>query len=129
MTKISGIALEGVGSAALSIAGALEAGAGIYNMSGGSDSGKSGYIKEERVPLDRETVLSNDEYVKTKMKVKGASVYKKGDRYYYRDTLHKGERAHLEVFDKKGLHLGEANPLNGELIANTADKRKKLKLK
>ena len=36
MTKISGIALEGVGSAALSIAGALEAGAGIYNMSGGS---------------------------------------------------------------------------------------------
>ena len=129
MTKISEIALEGVGSAALSIARALEAGAGIYNMSGGSDSGKSGYIKEERVPLDRETVLSNDEYVKTKMKVKGASVYKKGDRYYYRDTLHKGERAHLEVFDKKGIHLGEANPLNGELIANTADKRKKLKLK
>ncbi|MCQ2019385.1 hypothetical protein [Clostridium butyricum] len=35
MTKISGIALEGVDSAALSIARALEAGAGIYNMSGG----------------------------------------------------------------------------------------------
>ena len=39
MTKISGIALEGVGSAASSIAGALEAGAGIYNMSGGSSGG------------------------------------------------------------------------------------------
>ena len=42
MTKISGIALEGVGSAALSIAGALEAGAGIYNMSGGS-GGRIGF--------------------------------------------------------------------------------------
>ncbi|MCQ2023267.1 hypothetical protein LJE35_18410, partial [Clostridium butyricum] len=51
MTKISGIALEGVGSAALSIAGALEAGAGIYNMSGGSGEssmGSDGLTSEQR---------------------------------------------------------------------------------
>ncbi|WP_235828979.1 hypothetical protein [Anaerosacchariphilus polymeriproducens] len=96
---------------------------------GSQDGRKAEYIKEKRVPLDRETVLNDSEYVKTKMKVKGASVYKRGDKYYYRDTLHKGERAHLEVFDKKGIHLGEADPLTGELIYDTADKSKKLKLK
>ena len=53
----------------------------------------------------------------------------KGDKYYYRDTLHKGKRAHIEVFDKKGKHLGEANPLTGKLLENSADKSKKLKIK
>ena len=87
------------------------------------------FITENRVPLDRETVLNTSDYVKTKNKVKGASVYKKGDKYFYRDTLHKGERAHLEVFDKKGNHIGEANPLTGEIIINSADNSKKLKIK
>ena len=45
-----------------------------------------------------------------------SQVYKKGDKYYYRDIFHKGEVAHLEVFDKKGKHLGEADPITGELI-------------
>ena len=94
-----------------------------------NEANKPAYIREKRTPLDKETVLNNKEYSKTSMKVKGASVYKNGDKYYYRDTLHKGERAHLEVFDKKGNHLGEANPLTGELIPNTADSKKKLKLK
>ena len=87
------------------------------------------FISENRVPLDRETILSSSDYVKTKNKVKGAVVYKKGDKYYYRDTLHKGKRAHIEVFDKKGKHLGEANPLTGKLLENSADKSKKLKIK
>ena len=81
------------------------------------------------MPLDRETILSSSDYVKTKNKVKGAVVYKKGDKYYYRDTLHKGKSAHIEVFDKKGKHLGEANPLTGKLLENSADKSKKLKIK
>ena len=42
--------------------------------------------------------------------MKGAQVYKKGDQYYYRDTYHRGESSHLEVFDKRGNHLGEADP-------------------
>ncbi|PXV83704.1 hypothetical protein C8E03_1451 [Lachnotalea glycerini] len=87
------------------------------------------YVKDKRVPLDRETVLSGSDYNKTNMKVKGATVYKNGDKYYYRDTLHTGKRAHLEVFDKKGNHLGEADPLTGKLNPNTADKSKKLKIK
>ena len=95
----------------------------------GVSGSKAEFIVENRVPLDRETILNTSDYVKTKNKVKGASVYKKDDKYFYRDTLHKGERAHIEVFDKKGNHIGEANPLTGELIINSADKSKKLKVK
>ncbi|MCR5526476.1 MAG: hypothetical protein K6F39_03750 [Lachnospiraceae bacterium] len=46
-----------------------------------------------------------------------------------RDTLHVGERAHVEVFDKLGRHLGEANPITGEIIEGTIDVAKRLKLK
>ncbi|WP_196595408.1 hypothetical protein, partial [Pectinatus frisingensis] len=84
------------------------------------------YIKNSCVPLDRETVLGSKEYKKTNIKVKGAQVYKKGDYYYYRDTFHTGEAAHLEVFDKRGNHIGEANPQTGELIPGTVDSTKKL---
>ncbi|WP_312752927.1 RHS repeat-associated core domain-containing protein [Rummeliibacillus suwonensis] len=88
------------------------------------------YVKENRVPLDRETVLGGKDYKrKSGMIVKGAQVYEKSNKYYYRDTLHKGERAHLEVFDKRGKHLGEANPQTGKLIPGTTDPTKKLKIK
>ena len=100
----------------------------VHNADCGN-SNNAKYVEEKRVPLDKETVLNKDAYIKTKFKVKGAAVYKKGDKYYYRDTLHKGERAHLEVFDKKGNHIGEANPVTGELIRNTADKSKKIVIK
>ncbi len=100
------------------------------NPSGSDGKAKTpNYIKENRVPLDKETILSNNKYQKTKMRVKGAQVYKSGDRFYYRDTFHSGESAHLEVFGKKGNHLGEANPLTGELIAGTADSTKKINIK
>jgi len=33
------------------------------------------------------------------------------------------------VFDKRGNHIGEANPLTGELIPGTADPMKKIKIK
>jgi hypothetical protein len=40
--------------------------------------------------------------------------------------LHKGKSAHLEVYDKKGNHIGEADPKSGELKPGTKDPNKKL---
>ena len=90
---------------------------------------KPDYIKENRVPQDKETVLNEKEYKRTNYTNKGARVYEKDGYYYCRDTFHKGEAAHLEVFDKLGNHLGEANPLTGEIIPNTIDVTKKLILR
>ena len=89
------------------------------------------YVDEKRVPQDKETILSDkSKYTKTNFRVKGASVYKgKDGNYYYRDTFHTGESAHLEVFNKKGIHLGEADPITGEIIPGTADPSKTLKIK
>ena len=89
------------------------------------------YINEKRVPQDKETVLSDkSKYAKTSLRVKGAAVYKgKDGNYYYRDTFHTGESAHLEVFNRQGVHLGEANPITGEIIPGTADPSKTLKIK
>ena len=47
-------------------------------------------------------------------------VYKKDNKFYHRDQLHKGKSAHLEVYDKRGKHIGIANPLTGELLEGTA---------
>lgn len=60
--------------------------------------------------------------------MKGARVYKKGNYYYHRDTFHKGYGAHLEVYNKRGKHIGEADIYTGELIPNTEDKEKHLDL-
>ena len=89
------------------------------------------YIDEKRVPMDKETVLSNkSQYSKTSSRVKGASVYKgKDGNYYYRDTFHTGESAHIEVFDKQGHHIGEANPTTGKIAPGTADPSKTFKMK
>ena len=35
------------------------------------------------------------------------------DRYYERDRRH----GHIEVYDRRGYHLGAADPVTGELIA------------
>lgn len=89
------------------------------------------YVEEKRVPMDKETVLSDKtQYSKTSARVKGANVYKgKDGNYYYRDTFHTGESAHLEVFNKQGVHLGEADPLTGKISPGTADSSKTLKIK
>jgi hypothetical protein len=87
------------------------------------------FIKENRVPLDRETILHGANFKKTKINpVKGAQVYTDGKLLYHRDTLHTGKRAHLETYNKQGIHLGETDPITGKLMANTADKNKKLYL-
>lgn len=87
------------------------------------------YITENRVPKDKETVLKDkDQYKRTNYTEKGAKVYKGEDgNYYYRDTMHGGKSAHLEVFDKQGNHLGEANPLTGILDTSKADPTKHIK--
>jgi hypothetical protein len=41
--------------------------------------------------------------------------------------LHKGEGAHLEVFDKTGYHIGEAD-LQGNIDTSTKDKNKTINL-
>ena len=88
------------------------------------------FIKNNRVPIDKETALGNGTYTKTKISpVKGAQVYKKGDNYYHRDTFHKGEGSHIEVYDKRGNHLGEADVLTGELIPGTRDPNKSINVK
>mgnify|MGYP002517683949 FL=1 len=81
--------------------------------------------------MDKETVSSDkSQYSKTSNRVKGASVYKgKDGNYYYRDTFHTGESAHLEVFNKQGVHLGEADPLTGQITPGTADPSKIFKMK
>lgn len=76
---------------------------------------------------DKDTILCHWSFKKTKRSpIKGARVYIKDGQFYHRDTFHTGLRAHLEVYDKHGIHLGEADPLSGELIPNTRDRRKKL---
>ena len=84
---------------------------------------------DDRVPNDYETILKSSKFTKTKLpKVKGAKVYKRDGKYYHRDTMHKGKSSHLEVYNKRGEHLGEADPLTGELIPYTVDKTKRLVL-
>jgi len=87
------------------------------------------FIRDNRVPIDKETILSCSSFEKTKITpVKGAQIYKKNQQFYHRDTLHKGKGAHLEVYNKNGKHLGEADPISGKLIQNTQDKTKHLTL-
>jgi len=143
------LCLDGVASIATAgeISSIAASGSVLYKAASKSGSGGNGnsssnknidnngsgevpdYVKDNRVPLDRETVLDGKDYKKTDNKVKGAQVYKKGDYYYYRDTFHTGEASHLEVFDKRGKHIGEANPRTGELIPGTVDTTKKINVK
>ena len=83
------------------------------------------YIKENRVPLDSETILSNGEYERTGKSFKGAAIYKKDEQYYYRDTKHFGRAAEIEVFDKSGNHIGTMDPQTGEMnFSNKVSGRK-----
>lgn len=83
------------------------------------------YIKENRVPLDSETILSNGEYERTNKSFKGAAIYKKDEHYYYRDTKHFGRAAEIEVFDKNGNHIGTMDPQTGEMnFSNKVSGRK-----
>lgn len=57
-----------------------------------------------------------EKYTRTNLREKGATIYKGNDgNYYHRDTLHKGKGAELEVYNRKGQHIGTADPLTGEI--------------
>ena len=92
----------------------------------GDGGAETAWERDNRVPQDNETVLKNGEYKATNKRVKGAKVYEKDGKYYHRDTLHKGKASHLEVYNKRGNHLGEADPKTGILKPGTADPTKTL---
>ena len=81
------------------------------------------------VPTDLQTILADGTFNSTKMTYLGARVYKKDKKYYYRDTKHGGKGAHLEVFDRKGNHIGIADPLTGVINKNGKVKGRKLNIK
>ncbi|MGX7047943.1 hypothetical protein RU86_GL000617 [Lactococcus piscium] len=116
-------------AAAVAVHGTLVWQSSIQSFATGSNYGTSSnspWEIDNRLPFDRETVLSDNTFKKTSKNVKGATVYKKNGKQYHRDTLHKGKGSHLEVYDKTGKHLGEGDLLTGEIKPNTADPRKKL---
>ena len=81
------------------------------------------------VPTDLQTILADGTFNRTKMTYLGARVYEKDKKYYYRDTKHGGKGAHLEVFDRKGNHIGIADPLTGVINKNGKVKGRKLNIK
>ncbi|MBF0540964.1 MAG: hypothetical protein HQK91_05890 [Nitrospirae bacterium] len=99
---------------------------------------KKGRLKEpvydpncNRPPLDNETILrDNKRFKPTNKNYDSRMIYqeKETDYYWYVDNLHNSIRsAHLEVFNRFGKHIGEAD-LNGFQIANTKDNQKIIKI-
>ena len=81
-------------------------------------------------PTDLQTVLrDNQRFTATTYFVDGRRVYKEvtTECYWYVDNLHYGRSAHLEVFTRNGLHLGESD-LAGAVDPSKNDPRKKLNL-
>jgi len=81
-------------------------------------------------PTDKQTVLRDStRFEKTSGVIQGRTIYRelRTDRYWYADNLHIGKAAHLEVFDKTGKHLGEAD-LRGNLNTLKKDLSKTIQL-
>jgi hypothetical protein len=81
-------------------------------------------------PTDLQTILrDNKRFIKTNLRSKDdRSVFKEIDTNYfwYVDNFHFGRSAHIEVFNIKHNHVGEAN-LAGIIDRNKKDKTKKFK--
>lgn len=80
-------------------------------------------------PSDAQTCLVDRiMYAPTSLVEQGRRVYqhKARQHYVYVDNLHVGAAAHLEVFDKRGLHIGEAS-LAGEIDRSKKDTEKRIK--
>lgn len=81
-------------------------------------------------PRDEQTILQdNTRFQKTSRKYDGRCIYCElpTGMYWYVDNLHYGKAAHLEVFDKRGCHLGEAD-LQGNVDTSKKDKNKTINL-
>ncbi|MCK5719888.1 MAG: hypothetical protein KAH84_08090 [Thiomargarita sp.] len=82
-------------------------------------------------PTDEQTILSNNtQFEKTSLICQGRNIYRELaiHRYWYIDNLHYGKAAHLEVFDKTGKHVGEANLL-GNIDYSKKDSTKTISIK
>jgi len=81
-------------------------------------------------PTDEQTILSDDaQFKKTALICQGRKIYQElaKHRYWYVDNLHYGKAAHLEVFDEKGKHIGEAD-LQGNIDYSKKDPKKTIDL-
>jgi hypothetical protein len=83
--------------------------------------------KSKSPPLDGETVLvDSGKFQKTHRLNAGRIVYREIETgwYWYVDNLHWGAEAQIEVFDSRGLHIGEAS-LEGLIDRSKSDASKK----
>ncbi len=81
-------------------------------------------------PRDEQTILRDTtRFQKNSRKYDGRCIYCEllTGMYWYVDNLHYGEAAHLEVFDKRGFHIGEAD-LQGNIDTSKKDKNKTIDL-
>jgi hypothetical protein len=81
-------------------------------------------------PTDEQTILSDDtQFEKTALICQGRNIYQElaTHQYWYIDNLHYGKAAHLEVFDKIGKHIGEAD-LQGKIDYSKKDPNKTIRL-
>jgi len=81
-------------------------------------------------PSDLQTILKDGQrFRKTSLpKQGGRTVFEESNTRYnwYVDSFHTGDSAHIEVFDRQGNHIGEANLL-GVIDTSKNDSRKKLR--
>ncbi len=77
-------------------------------------------------PTDNQTYLRDTtRYIKTSMINQGRAIYRCNltRTLHTVDNLHSGKSAHVEVWDRWGMHLGE-NDLNGQSIGNVDQSKK-----
>lgn len=85
-------------------------------------------LNSDDPPRDQQTILRDIvRFEKTTLFQGGRRVYKeaKTQHYWYVDNFHFGQAAHLEIFDSRGLHLGEAN-LEGAIDITKKDLDKRI---
>jgi hypothetical protein len=79
---------------------------------------------------DKDTILQNGKFTKTKLHIKNGTVYKgKDGKYYHKDTFHTGKGAELEVYNKFGKHIGTANPKTGKIDFSKVKKGREINVK
>lgn len=88
------------------------------------------YVRENRVPLARETILADTtQFEPMDASYKGARWYKgigvRAGTISHLDTKHKGAAAEIEVFEGRegGPHLGTIDPATGEQIGGPVEGR------
>jgi hypothetical protein len=68
-------------------------------------------------PLDRQTILRDPQFIRTKFEYDGRTVYRRisDGSYWHVDGLHRGKDAEIEVYDSDKVHIGVAN-IEGQII-------------